>query len=73
MNFPNEISKRNLERLLCEKKNYSANGFKYFLALFVFLTTLNCFGKTVAFLFYQGRDAREMSRVYIYIYNPVSG
>ena len=84
INFPNEISKRNLGRLLCEKK-FIQPRFKYSLALFVFLTTLNCFGKKWrSFSFRAGKWAEfiyiyiliitgvqaswEKSRVYIYIY-----
>ena len=64
INFPNEISKRNLGRLLCEKKIYSATI--QILPNFVrFLNYIELFWEKVAFLFFQGR---EMSRVYIYIY-----
>ena len=64
INFPNEISKRNLGRLLCEKKIYSATN--QILPSFVrFLNYIELFWEKVAFLFFQGR---EMSRVYIYIY-----
>lgn len=63
INFPNEISKRNLGRLLCEKK-FIQPRFKYSLALFVFLTTLNCFGKKWrSFSFRAGKWAE-----FIYIY-----
>ena len=64
INFPNEISKRNLGRLLCEKKIYSATI--QTLPSFVrFLNYIELFWEKVAFLFFRGR---EMSRVYIYIY-----
>ena len=63
INFLNEISKRNLGRLLCEKKIYSATI--QILPSFVrFLNYIELFWEKVAFLFFQGR---EMSRVYIYI------
>lgn len=69
INFPNEISKRNLGRLLCEKKIYSATI--QVLPSFVrFLNYIELFWEKVGFLFFQGREmkGREMSRVYIYIY-----
>ena len=51
----NEISKRKLEQLLCEpKKKFFSFDSKILPPLFVFWTTLNCFGKTVAFIFFQG-------------------
>ena len=70
INFPNEISKRNLGRLLCEKK-FIQPRFKYSLTLFVFLTTLNCFGKKWRSFSFRARKWAEFIYIYILIITGV--